>query len=248
VAAKKKNAKAGSVPPLKKKYIYYLIFGLAVLGVMRGKDIVRFLQKKMKLSSSASSVVKTSGTANGTTGGFLDKQVLLRAVTVLSEISLDATNQLTVVSYTIAAGQNQDMNPNQKLARIPRITAVFRNGMDRWRARTIDGQVLIENETLTCQDRRLLRVVYLDEGAVLLCDEADGDRPHPQVALPVGDIQQDDVGRLLLVEGRKVYEGDHILFAGWDFKIDMIASDRVKTAVKPIGEEEGQVVLYQFIL
>lgn len=248
MAAKRKSKKAGSAPPLRKKYIYYLVFGLAVLGVVRGKDAWRTLQKKTGAAPSASRAAVSSGGDAASAENSFDGKALLRAVELLSEVSLDATNQLTVVRYVITPRQNEETDPDGVLAWIPRITAVRRVGPSEYEA-WADGQNFREGGILKCKENRALRVVYLDKNEVLLCADGDFDRPRPGVALPVDEIQVDDAGRLLMVDGsRKVYEGDHILFAGWDFEIQMIATDRFKTAVKPLGADEGLVQMFQFVL
>jgi hypothetical protein len=248
VAVKKKKAKAGAVAPLRKKYIYWLIAGLVVLGVLRGKDLLRSVQSKAGRSASSSPVVKNDS-GSRETGGVQDNgRALISSVEFLSSLSINASNQLTVVRHIITATQDNKINPDLELAWIPRVVAIYRTGSQSWQIRTADGKSWQENDRMAAAKYGGLRVVYLDDRAVLLCPESDIDRPHPAVALPVGRIVSEDGERMLMVEKQRVCTGDHIYFAGWDFEIRMIARDRFEAAVKPLDAAEGQVLIYQFVL
>jgi len=248
VAVKKKNAKAGSVPPLRKKYIYYLLFGVAVLGAMRGKDLLRMVQKQVGRSSASARVMTSDGGSASARVRSAGGQVLARAVKQLSTTSLAASNQLTVVRYIIIVTQDNRLDPDQELAWIPKVVALYRDGAQAWRFRTADDQFCLEDSVVKASRYNGLRVVYLDERSVLLCPETEHEKPYPKFALPVSCIDENNGQRVLKVEGKRVGPGDHILFAGWNFDILMIARDRFAMAVKPMGAEEGRVRLYQFVL
>jgi len=253
VAGKKKKAKAGSAPPLRKKYIYWLIAGLLILLGMRGQDLWRFVQSKTgQRSSSARTVQKESAVAkNGANGG--NARALIQSVELLSRLSLEATNQLTVVRYMITATQDKKINADQELAWIPRVVAIYRDGAQSWRIRTADDteekkQGWREGDVLKTDKYNGLRVVYLDDRSVLLCPETSVNDPHPQFALPVTRIVQEGGERVLIADNKRVCSRDHIYFAGWDFEILLIARDRFEMDVRPLNSSEGNVRLYQFVL
>jgi hypothetical protein len=248
VAAKQKKAKAGSAPPLQKKYIYWLVAGLLILFVMRGQDLWRFVQSKtQRTSSSASAAQKNSTDAKGGAASE-NGRALIQSVELLSRLSLEATNQLTVVRYMITANQNQKINADHELAWIPRVVAIYRDGLQSWKIRTADDQVCREGQVLKTGKFNGLRVVYLDDRSVLFCPETSANNPRPQIALPVTRIVQEEGERVLMVDKKRVCIRDHVYFAGWDFEILLIARDRFEMDVKPLDSSEGSVRLYQFVL
>ena len=247
MAAKKKNAKAGSAPPLQKKYIYWLIIGILVLLIMRGQDLWRFVQSKTGHRPSPVRTEKEAAGAKSSADGG-NGRALIQSVELLSRLSLEATNQLTVVRYMITVSQDQKINADQELAWIPRVVAIYRDGAQSWKIRTADEQVCREGQVLVADKYNGLRVVYLDDRSVLLCPETSANKPLPQIAVPIARIVQEEDERVLMVDQKRVCSRDHIYFAGWDFEILLIARDRFEMDVKPLDSSDGSVRLYQFVL
>ena len=241
MSIKRKHLKAGSVPPLRKSYLYWLVVGLVILVGTRGKDVWRIIsnmQMRSKQTPLEDGVTKTA--VAGT------RLALFRAVHCLSQVSLNATNQLTVVRYLIASTQNNKISTDQQLAWLPRMVAIYRDGVDGWRARTAQGDDYREQSVFKTEKGEF-RVEYLDGHTVLLCPVKKQGLRFSPIALPVSRIDPVNGVRCLLVEKQRVYTGDHIYFASLDFEIRMIASDRFEMAVTSQGVAEERVVMYQFV-
>ena len=243
MSSKRKYSKTGTVAPLRKSYLYWLAVGLMILGGTRGKDLWLLIGKLPAHSKQAPLA------AGAQTAGADDRsstRALLRAVDCLSQVSLNATNQLTVVRYLIASTQNSKINAEQQLAWLPRVVAIYRDGLQDWRARTDQGKDYRE-QAVVATGQGDFGVEYLDDHTVLLCPiKKPGQRITP-VALPVSRIETFNGARCLLVEKQRVYTGDHIYFAGLDFEIRMIASDRFEMAANSRGVAEERVLMYQFV-
>jgi len=246
MAGKKKKAKAGSAPPVQKKYIYWLIAGLFLLIWMRGQDLWRFIRSKTAQKSVPAQAVRTAAEAGALRSD--DGRALSETVELLSRLSVQCTNQLTVVRYMITATQKHKIDADQELAWIPRVVAIYRDGVQSWKIRTQNDQVCREGDLLRADKYNGLRVVYLDDRSVLLCPETSLHNPRPQIGLPVTRIVQQGGERFLMVEEKRVFSNDHIYFAGWEFEILLIGRDRFEMDVKPLNSSDGKVRLYQFVL
>lgn len=246
MGAKRRQSKAGSTAPLRKAYLYWLVIGVVVLVAMRGKDLWRSLGGAVPHAKSGKAVAARQ-VADVTPESRNAQQAVSRAVACLSQVSLSASNQLTVVRYLITSTQSSEISADQQLAWLPQVVAIYRDGLQNWRARTTSGRNCREGDVIPDTKVGGLRVEYVDDRLVLLCSATDAGNPHPLFALPVTKIDGNARARYLQVEGQRAFAGDHIYFSGWDFKIELIARDRFEMTVKPLNTSEGQVRMYQFV-
>ena len=241
MSIKRKQLKTGRVAPLRKSYLYWLAVGLVILIGTRGRDIGHLIGKIPARSK------QPFLEAPAQTRAAEARLALFQAVACLSQVSLNATNQLTVVRYLVASTQNSKISADQALAWLPRLVAIYRDGLQVWRARTALGEDCREQDVIKTTDKGEFQVEYLDDHTVLLCPVKERAGRISPVALPVSRIETVNGVRCLLVEKQRVYTGDHIYFAGLDFEIRIIASDRFEMAANLLKSSEERILMYQFV-
>ncbi len=246
---KQKKQKAGATPPLRKSYVYWLVAGLVLFGGMRHRDIARFFRVKGGRTSLIRVVSEKKETLSG--------QHLQDAMVSLLDVSENAKNRLMVVRYFITSTQSGEKTPEELLAWIPAVQAIYRDHSGAWRVMTKpigtssrQGRPVRfrVGSVIETEKDNPLRVVYVDEHSVLLCSVLESRSSFLEASLPITGICGSPCGSVLKVKRSTVMAGDHILFNGWECNIRTVARDRFEMAVKPMNTEEGGAVLmYQFV-